>query len=84
MKKDTHPEYFAGATITCACGNTMKAGSTADKLEIEVCSACHPFYTGDAGKKVAAGRVERFKARSAAAKAKADKSAAAKKKQTGK
>ena len=63
MKKDIHPEYHSNAVIKCACGNQIKAGSTVEKTEIGICSACHPFFTGK--KKVidTAGRVEKFKAK---------------------
>lgn len=64
MKKDIHPEYKE-ATVTCACGNTFKVGSTMDKIEVEICSACHPFYTGEEKVMDTAGRVEKFKARQA-------------------
>jgi large subunit ribosomal protein L31 len=68
MKADTHPTYFAEAKITCACGRSFTVGSTKEKLEIEICSNCHPFYTGNEKILDAAGRVEKFKARRAAAK----------------
>ena len=45
MKKNIHPNYVE-ATVTCACGNTFKTMSTKDKIHVEVCSMCHPFYTG--------------------------------------
>jgi len=63
MKTDIHPKYHNNAIIKCACGNEIKAGSTKEKAEVEICSACHPFFTGK--KKVidTAGRVEKFKAR---------------------
>jgi len=63
MKKDTHPSYHTKAKIACACGNTFEVGSTKESIEIEICSACHPFYTG--GSKIidTAGRVEKFKER---------------------
>lgn len=67
MKTDTHPTYFAEAKVTCACGRTFTVGSTEDKLEVEICSACHPFYTGNEKILDAAGRVEKFKNRRAAA-----------------
>lgn len=63
MKKGIHPAYKQ-TTVTCACGNVIETGSTKEDLKIEVCSSCHPFYTGvksrlsDKG-----GRVERFKKR---------------------
>ena len=69
MKTDIHPKYFENAIITCACGASYTAGSTKEKLHVEVCRACHPFYTGAEKIIDTAGRVERFKARSAAAKA---------------
>ena len=70
MKKDTHPQYFTDAKTTCACGAIFAVGSTKPELHIEICSQCHPFYTG--GDKVidTAGRVERFKAKTAKAAAK--------------
>jgi len=68
MKTETHPTYFAEATVTCACGRTFAVGSTVEKLEVEICSACHPFYTGNEKTLDAAGRVEKFRARKAAAK----------------
>ncbi|MBI2476004.1 MAG: 50S ribosomal protein L31 [Candidatus Taylorbacteria bacterium] len=65
MQKDIHPKYFPEAKVTCACGNKFTVGSTKEKIEVEICSACHPFYTG--GDKIVdtAGRVERFRARAA-------------------
>jgi len=65
MKPEIHPEYHSNATITCACGNTIKAGSTQEKMEVEICSKCHPFYTGTEKLIDTAGRVEKFKARRA-------------------
>lgn len=62
MKKDTHPTYYQ-ATVRCACGNIFTVGSTKKELEVEICSACHPFYTGGSKIVDAAGRVERFKQR---------------------
>ena len=70
MKKETHPTYFAEAKVVCACGRTFTVGSTKEKLEIEICSNCHPFYTGNEKILDTAGRVEKFKARRAAAKKK--------------
>jgi large subunit ribosomal protein L31 len=67
MKLDTHPTYFPQAHVKCACGNTFVVGSTKEKLEIEVCSSCHPFYIGDDSKKILAGRLEKFKTRQGAA-----------------
>jgi len=67
MKKDIHPEYYSEAEVTCACGNKFKIGSTQEKIEVEVCSACHPFYTGNEKIMDTAGRVDKFKKRVAAA-----------------
>ena len=61
MKKDTHPEYNAKAKVTCACGNSFTTGSTLKELKIEICSTCHPFYTGKQKIMDTAGRVDRFK-----------------------
>ncbi|MCR4311265.1 MAG: 50S ribosomal protein L31 [Candidatus Taylorbacteria bacterium] len=65
MKKDIHPDYFPKATVTCACGNVFSIGSTREKIDVEICSACHPFYTGNDKMIDTAGRVERFKNRAA-------------------
>ncbi len=65
MKKDIHPKYFTKAAVTCACGNAFTTGSTKEKIEVEICSACHPFYTGNEKTLDTAGRVERFKVRAA-------------------
>jgi large subunit ribosomal protein L31 len=63
MKADTHPTYFEKATVVCACGNTFTVGSTKEKISVEICSNCHPFYTGNEKSLDAAGRVEKFKNR---------------------
>ncbi|MDO8548170.1 MAG: 50S ribosomal protein L31 [bacterium] len=76
MKTETHPTYFPQAKVTCACGRTFIVGSTQEKISVEICSACHPFYTGNDKILDTAGRVEKFKARRAAAN---KKSAVAKK-----
>ena len=62
MKKDIHPKYHK-VTITCACGNSFETRSTKEKLNAEVCSACHPFYTGKQKIMDTAGRVEKFNRR---------------------
>ncbi|MDQ5955656.1 MAG: large subunit ribosomal protein [Patescibacteria group bacterium] len=67
MKTDTHPTYFPDAKVVCVCGNTFTIGSTKKELAVEICSACHPFYTGNDKLMDVAGRVEKFKARRAAA-----------------
>jgi len=66
VKTETHPTYFPNAKVTCACGNAFSVGSTREKIEVEICSNCHPFYTGNDKLMDAAGRVEKFKARRAA------------------
>jgi large subunit ribosomal protein L31 len=63
MKKDIHPKYYPKAKVTCSCGNTFEVGSTESELHVEVCSACHPFYTGTAKFIDTAGRVDKFQAR---------------------
>ncbi len=68
MKKDTHPTFYETATATCACGEKFSVGSTREKLDVEICSKCHPFYTGLEKVVDTAGRVEKFRARRAAAK----------------
>ena len=60
MKSDTHPEYKE-INVRCACGNTFKTRSTGGDIQTEICSACHPFYTGKQKFVDAAGRVEKFK-----------------------
>ena len=65
MKKDIHPEYFPEAKVTCACGNSFTVGSTIKEIQVELCSACHPFYTGKQKLVDTARRVEKFEARTA-------------------
>jgi large subunit ribosomal protein L31 len=60
MKKDIHPKYYPDAVVTCACGNTFTTGSTEPELKVELCSACHPFYTGKQKLVDTARRVEKF------------------------
>ena len=59
MKKDIHPQYVE-ATVTCGCGNTFKTRSTRKELKVDICSACHPFFTGRQKLIDTEGRVERF------------------------
>lgn len=61
MKKDIHGQYFDDAVITCACGAKYTVGSSEKEISIEICSACHPFYTGLDKVLDTAGRVDRFK-----------------------
>jgi len=60
MKKDIHPEYYPEAKVTCACGNTFVTGATKEAIRTDVCSACHPFYTGEQRIVDTAGQVDRF------------------------
>jgi len=65
MKKKIHPNYTANAKITCACGTVYEIGSTSPELQIELCAACHPFYTGKQKILDTARRVEKFQERAA-------------------
>ncbi len=60
MKADIHPKYYK-TTVTCACGETFETGSTRESLKVEICSKCHPFFTGKQKFVDTGGRVERFK-----------------------
>jgi len=61
MKKGIHPKYYSDAKIICACGNIIETGSTVKEMKVEICSACHPFYTGKKKILDTTGRVDRFK-----------------------
>jgi large subunit ribosomal protein L31 len=63
MAKDIHPQYFPEAKVRCACGNSFTVGAARPEIKVEICSKCHPFYTGEEKLIDTAGRVERFKAR---------------------
>jgi len=65
MKKEIHPKYYEKAHVTCACGNKFTVGSTSEKLSVDICAKCHPFYTGSQQLIDTRGRVERFKTRAA-------------------
>lgn len=65
MKKDVHPIWYPEARVVCACGNAMTVGSTLPELSVELCSACHPFYTGKQKLVDSARRVEKFAERGA-------------------
>ena len=67
MKKDIHPSYHPKAVVRCVCGNAFIVGSTMPKIEVEICSNCHPLYTGEEKLIDTAGRVEKFKTRRAKA-----------------
>ncbi|OHA54477.1 MAG: 50S ribosomal protein L31 [Candidatus Veblenbacteria bacterium RIFOXYA2_FULL_43_9] len=64
MKTDIHPTYFPKAKVTCACGQSFTIGSTVEHMNVEICSACHPFFTGKQKLMDSAGRVDRFRKRS--------------------
>ena len=63
MKADIHPTYYDKAKVSCSCGVTFTVGSTKEEIKNEVCSECHPFFTGEQKLVDAAGRVEKFKAK---------------------
>jgi large subunit ribosomal protein L31 len=63
MKKDIHPKYYPNTKARCACGYTFTIGSTKEFIEVEICSACHPFYTGKGKIVDAMGQVQKFKKR---------------------
>ena len=73
MKKAIHPKYDLNTKATCACGAVFIVGSTMPEITMEICSHCHPFYTGNEKLMDTAGRVDRFKKRVAASSAKAKK-----------
>ena len=62
LKENIHPKYYE-ATVTCGCGNTFKTGSTKPELRVDVCSKCHPFFTGRQRDVKVGGRIERFNKR---------------------
>ncbi len=66
MKKAIHPKYDLNTKATCACGAVFMVGSTLSEIKVEICSNCHPFYTGNEKIMDTAGRVDRFKKRAAA------------------
>jgi len=81
MKKDIHPKYYPKAKVKCACGNTFEVGSTLPEIEVEICSACHPFYTGKE-KIIETGQVEKFRKRLTKARADFKKKPRVKKEKT--
>lgn len=62
MKKEIHPQYFP-AKVICACGNVVETGATKKEMHVEICAACHPFFTGKTKFVDTAGRVEKFRRR---------------------
>ncbi len=67
MKAEIHPTYYPQATFTCSCGAVYRLGSTKPEVHVEICSQCHPFFSGEEKVLDTAGRVERFKTRRAKA-----------------
>lgn len=63
MKKDIHPKYYPQAKVRCTCGNEFTVGSTKEKIEIEICAKCHPFYTGKEKIIESVGQVQKFRER---------------------
>jgi len=63
MKKDIHPKYYENAKVTCSCGAKFEVGSTEPEIKVEICSNCHPLYTGKKRFVDTAGRLDKFKAR---------------------
>ena len=80
MKEKIHPNWFPEARVHCACGNVFTTGSTLKEIAVEVCSACHPFFTGTQKFLDTAGRVDKFNQKVATAKAKQEAAAARKRK----
>ncbi len=70
MKKGIHPKYYNDCQVTCACGNTFTTGSTKKTIQVEICNACHPFFTGKMKFIDTMGRVEKFQKKQAVAKKK--------------
>ncbi len=67
MKTGIHPQYYDECQVTCACGHTFVTGSTVPKIKVEICAACHPFFTGQAKFVDSEGRIERFERKRKAA-----------------
>ena len=68
MKSKIHPKYHSDAKVKCACGNTFTTGSVQEEINVEICSACHPFFTGEVKYIDTQGRVEKFRQKMEAAK----------------
>lgn len=78
MKANIHPQWYPDAKVTCACGNTFTVGSTKPEIRVEVCSVCHPFFTGQLKYVDTAGQVEKFQKKQQTGLAKAAQQAAKK------
>jgi large subunit ribosomal protein L31 len=61
MREGIHPKYFTDAVVTCVCGSTFKTGSTQQEVRVDICSACHPFFTGKQKLMDTEGRIDRFR-----------------------
>lgn len=81
MKANTHPKWYPNCKVTCTCGNTFTVGATVPELHVEVCSACHPFYTGQMRYIDTKGRVQKFEEKRKKAKILKAKKKKAKKKE---
>lgn len=79
MKKEIHPKVHKNATVTCACGNTFETLSTKENITVEICSECHPFYTGQQKFVDTEGRIDKFIKKQEAAKEKREKAEKVKK-----
>ncbi len=73
MKQGIHPQYYSNCQVTCACGNKFTTGSTVEKIDVDVCSKCHPFFTGQQKFVDIKGRIDKFKEKVAKGKATAAK-----------
>jgi large subunit ribosomal protein L31 len=78
MKQGIHPQYFDNCQVTCACGNKFTTGSTVEKIDVDVCSKCHPFFTGQQKFVDIKGRIDKFKEKVAKGKANTEAKAAKK------
>ena len=78
MKQGIHPQYYSDCQVTCACGNKFTTGSTVAKIDVDVCSKCHPFFTGQQKFVDIKGRIDKFNEKMAKGKANADTKAAKK------
>jgi len=67
MKKNIHPKYYDDCKVTCACGNKFVTGATVPEMKVEICSKCHPFFTGETKYVDIEGRIERFERKRKAA-----------------
>lgn len=82
MKSDIHPQWYADAQVSCACGNLFSVGATKKEIKVEICSRCHPFFTGEMKFVDTLGRVEKFQQKQVHAQASLSKLADKKKKKS--